>query len=159
MNRNERITIYVSEEEQKHLENEADAEGETLSSYLYKLIQEQRRREGADRAATETNAEERIEALIAEGTETLEEIAADIRDMNARAGAYSVANFELLKSNYPDARRKEVLETGARRLRYPLEEHVDLSDHGDTDTAQNGESARDESDGDDDGPKGVDDLL
>lgn len=148
--------MYVSAEEKKHLETEADEAGETLSSYCYKLMQQQREREGLDKAATDLNAEERIERTIAEATDTFEEIAGDIRDMNARAGAYSVANFELLKENYPDARRREVLQTGARRLRYPLEEHADLSDQGETDDAQNGDSDRD---GDDGGPKGVDDLL
>lgn len=155
MTRDELISVYVTKEDKKHIQAEANEAGETLSSYLYKLIQEQRRREGVDRAATELNAEERIEALIAEGTENLEEIAEDIKDINARAGVYSIANFELLKQNYPDARRKEVLETGAKRIRYPLEEYADLSNQGDTTTAQNSDSDRE----DDDGPKGVDDLL
>lgn len=126
MTRDTVISVYVSESEKNHLKSEADDEGETLSSYVYKLAQAERKRRGVEKAATDLSAEERIEALIADDTDTLEEIAKDTKDLNARAGAYSVANFELLKQNYPDARRKEVLRTGSRRLRYPLEEHADL---------------------------------
>lgn len=159
--------MYVSAEEKKHLETEADEAGETLSSYCYKLMQAQREREGLDKAATDLNAEERMLRLLADGEERLEEIAEEIKDINARAGAYSVANFELLKQDYPDAKRRDVLETGARRLRYPLEEHADLSDQGETDTAQNEpqepqstetEDTDDDSDRDG-GSKGVDDLI
>lgn len=153
MSRDHSITIYVSADEKTHLQQEADQANETLSSYLYKLIQQQRAQEGRARAATELNAEQRIEALLAEGTERLEEIAADIRDVNARAGAYSVANFELLKQNYPDARRQEVLETGSRRLRYPLEEHTDL--HADAADGSTDEHTQETADR----PTEVDDLL
>jgi hypothetical protein len=126
MTRDTVISVYVSESEKNHLKSEADDEGETLSSYVYKLAQAERKRRGVEKAATDLSAEERIEALITEAKEDLTEIAEDTKDLNARAGAYSVANFELLKQNYPDARRKEVLRTGSRRLRYPLEEHADL---------------------------------
>ena len=133
MTRDTVISVYVSESEKNHLKSEADDEGETLSSYVYKLAQAERKRRGVEKAATDLSAEERIEALITEAKEDLTEIAEDTKDLNARAGAYSVANFELLKQNYPDARRKEVLRTGSRRLRYPLEEHADLQATSDVD--------------------------
>ncbi|ADJ16963.1 hypothetical protein [Halalkalicoccus jeotgali] len=155
MSRDTVISVYVSESEKNHLKSEANDAGETLSSYVYKLMQAERQRQNLDQSATELSAEERIEALIAEGTDALEEIAEDIRDMNARAGTYSVANFELLKQNYPDARRREVLQTGARRLRYPLEEHTDLS----SEESNSADSDAETDDKDDDGPTEVDDLL
>ncbi|MCL7417449.1 MAG: hypothetical protein M8354_06380 [Halalkalicoccus sp.] len=145
MTRDTVISVYVSESEKNHLKSEADDEGETLSSYVYKLAQAERKRRGVEKAATDLSAEERIEALIAEATDTLEEIAQDTKDLNARAGAYSVANFELLKQNYPDVRRKEVLQTGSRRLRYPLEEHDitdDTDDQEDTDSDNSGSNGK-----------------
>lgn len=155
MTRNQPLTIYVSEPEKNHLKSEADEAGETLSSYVYKLAQAERSRRGVEQAATELSAEERIEALIADATDTLEEIAEDTKDLNARAGAYSIANFELLKQNYPDARRKEVLETGARRLRSPLEDHDAIMGGGNGTT----DDTDDSDDGNDSGSTGVDDLL
>ena len=143
MSRDELISVYVSESEKKELQAEADAEGESLSSYLYKLMQAERERRGLEKAAVEASAEERIKALIAEGVERMEEIAEDTKDINARAGAYSVANFELLKENYPDSRRQEVLATGSRRLRIPLEDHADL----DPEHAGGGGDDRDRDDG------------
>jgi hypothetical protein len=157
MTRDTVISVYVSENEKSHLKSEANEEGETLSSYVYKLAQAERKRRGVEKAATDLSAEERIEALIADATDTLEEIAKDTKDLNARAGAYSVANFELLKQNHPDARRKEVLQTGSRRLRYPLEEHDDLQATAESD------ADRDDQDDDSDENSGkstsVDDLL
>jgi hypothetical protein len=156
MSRDTVISVYVSESEKNHLQSEANEEGETLSSYVYKLAQAERKRRGVEKAATDLSAEERIEALIAEAKEDLTEIAQDTKDMNARAGAYSIANFELLKQNYPDARRKEVLETGARRLRYPLEDH-DITD--DTDDQEDGDQDNSGSHGSDGKASSVDELL
>lgn len=160
MTRNEPLTIYVSESEKNHLKSEANEEGETLSSYVYKLAQAERKRRGVEKAATDPSAEERIEALIAEAKEELTEIAEDTKDLNARAGAYSVANFELLKQNYPDARRKEVLRTGSRRLRYPLEEHADLQATSDEDENKNDQDEdREDNSGSNGKVSSVDELL
>ena len=51
----------------------------------------------------------------------------DVADMTARAGSYSIANFELLKDEFDpaEARKAETLLNGSRRLREPLNEHPD----------------------------------
>lgn len=123
MSRDQRITIYVSDEEKRHLEAEAEEAGESVSSYVYKLMQRQRKAEAVDQAATDLSAEEKIESMVADARDEIEQVADDIRDLNARAGVYSVANFELLKHSFPDAQRADALSTGARRLRQPISEH------------------------------------
>ncbi|WP_122088925.1 hypothetical protein [Halalkalicoccus subterraneus] len=156
MTRDTVISVYVSESEKNHLKSEASEEGETLSSYVYKLAQAERKRRGVEKAATDLSAEERIEALIAEAKEDLTEIVEDTKDLNARAGAYSIANFELLKQNHPDPRRQEVLATGARRLRYPLEDH-DVTD--DSDTTDGSDTDESDSTGSNGKVDSIDELL
>ena len=71
-------------------------------------MQAERTRETTEERMRELNAEERLEALVA-----------DIKEIQSRAGVYAVANFELLKQQYPDGVRQQALETGSRRLRDP----------------------------------------
>jgi hypothetical protein len=60
--------------------------------------------------------------------------------MTARAGVYSIANFELLKATHSpsEKRKKNSLLTGSRRLREPLDDHSDL------DTENEGEGGNEE---------------
>ncbi|NKE37905.1 hypothetical protein GWG54_19320 [Natronococcus sp. JC468] len=128
MTRDQPISLYVTESEKKQLQAEADAADETLSSYLYKLIQKQRQAEELDKAATELNAEERIEAMIAEATDTLEETAEDIRDIHARAGTYPLVNFRLLQRQFrvPEPWIDEEFSRASRKLRVPFNQHDPL---------------------------------
>lgn len=91
------------------------------------------RREAQDELASEVRAEERIQELISTGVERMERTAEDIADMQAKAGVYAAANFEPMKTDYKDARRRDVLSTGARRLRQDVDAvHAELDDAAET---------------------------
>lgn len=153
MSRDQPISLYVTESEKKQLQAEADAADETLSSYLYKLIQQQRQSEELDKSATELDAEERIEAMIAEATDTLEETADDIRDIHARAGVYPIVNFRLLQRQFrvPEPWVDEEFSRASTKLRVPFNQHDPLdgipapSDHDDRDETEGQNDSNDES--------------
>jgi hypothetical protein len=69
--------------------------------------------------------------------------------MVARSGAYSVANFELLKYQHgpPEGIKTDALQVGSRRLRAPMTDHPDLlnRDLG-ADADADDDDAQDESD-------------
>ena len=119
MSRDTPITFYVEETEAESLRREADRQDKTLSTHVYDLVTAERDRKTADERLRELNAEERIDGLLAD----VRDLHADMAAMTARAGTYSIANFELLKRDHPDSLRQDALDTGSRWLRTPLEEH------------------------------------
>ena len=106
--RTERVAFYTDAETKRQLEKDADRDDKTLSTHLHDLVQREQQRDTTEQRYRELNAEERLESLIA-----------DIKDIQARAGVYSVANWELLKQEHPDALRQKALSTASRRLRDP----------------------------------------
>jgi metal-responsive CopG/Arc/MetJ family transcriptional regulator len=119
--RDEQIAFYVSEKMKRELDRLADAEGVSRSEYVYRLVADALERDAADDFAAEIDAEARIRELIEIATDEMTQATAEMREMNAKAGAYAAANFELLKQDHPDARRRDALRTGARRLRQDLD--------------------------------------
>ena len=101
MSRDTPITFYVEENEAENLRREASRQDKTLSTHVYDLVTAERYRKTADERLRELNAEERIEGLLAD----VRDLHADMVDMTARAGAYSIANWELLKRGHPDSLR------------------------------------------------------
>jgi hypothetical protein len=161
MSNKNKLSIYVSDAKMARLEREADDADMSLSAYASTLIDRQWQREDTDEAAQELGAEEKVEQIVADAKDELVGIARDVEqrnedvaDMTARAGSYSIANFELLKDEFDpaEARKAQTLLTGSRRLREPLEEHpdrdldVDPDDPDETD--EDGES-------DEDGPRNI----
>lgn len=153
MTRSNKVTVYVNDAELSRLEREANDRNMSRSGYVLGAIQRQWRDEDADEAADRMNAEEKVEQIVADARDELVGIARsvdqrneDVADMTARAGSYSIANFELLKDEFDPAesRKAETLLTGSRRLREPLEEHPDRDLDVDPD-----ETDADESDEDD----------
>jgi len=151
--RSNKVTVYVNDAELSRLEREANDRNMSRSGYVLGAIQRQWRDEDADEAADRMNAEEKVEQIVADARDELVGIARsvdqrneDVADMTARAGSYSIANFELLKDEFDPAesRKAETLLTGSRRLREPLEEHPDRDLDVDPD-----ETDADESDEDD----------
>jgi hypothetical protein len=134
MTRSNKVTVYVNDAELSRLEREANDRNMSRSGYVLGAIQRQWRDDDADEAADRMNAEEKVEQIVADAREELVGIARsvdqrneDVADMTARAGSYSIANFELLKDEFDPAesRKAETLLTGSRRLREPLEDHPD----------------------------------
>jgi hypothetical protein len=149
MTRPNKVTFYVNDEELSRLDREADDRNMSRSGYVLSAIQRQWKAEDADEAADRMNAEEKVEQIVADARDELVGIARDVEqrnedvaDMTARAGSYSIANFELLKDEFDPAevRKAETLLTGSRRLREPLDEHPDrdldvdeIDENGETD--------------------------
>jgi hypothetical protein len=115
-NRDARISLYVTEDTKRDLERRADDEDLSLSNYLRKLIDRQRIMDAEDEVSAQTRATERLQRLIDEGTTEMRGVSADIRDMNAKMGAYAIAAFELQARHHEQAEIRDALSTGARRL-------------------------------------------
>jgi len=119
--RDTQITVYVTDERKAELKQRADEEDTSMSGIINDMIDRQLQQDAQDAIASEARAEERIQELISVGTEQMVETAKEIRDMNAKFGAYTIANFELMKQDRSDHVRKDALDTGARRMRQDLE--------------------------------------
>ena len=122
--RDTQITVYVTDERKAELKQRADEEDTSMSGIINDMIDRQIQQDAQDAIASEARAEERIQELISVGTEQMVETAKEIRDMNAKFGAYTIANFELMKQDRSDHVRKNALDTGARRMRQDLETSI-----------------------------------
>ena len=122
--RDTQITVYVTDERKAELKQRADEEDTSMSGIINDMIDRQLQQDAQDAIASEARAEERIQELISVGTEQMVETAKEIRDMNAKFGAYTIANFELMKQDRSAHVRKDALDTGARRIRQDLETGV-----------------------------------
>jgi hypothetical protein len=135
MGRDNEITVYVSDETKQEIKQRADDEDKTISTYVDGVLRRYFIMEDEEQVATETRAEQRLEELIALGKDELQETAQEIAKMNTKMGAYAAANFELMKRDYHEARRRDALSTGARRIRTPVADVLDdLDQELDTDT-------------------------
>ncbi|WP_049904058.1 hypothetical protein [Halococcus agarilyticus] len=153
MSRDNEIATYVSDETKAELDRRAEVEGISRSQYLNDLIHREFQRDEQERAASELRAEQRIRALMNEAADEIRQASEEMREMNAKAGAYAAANFELLKRDHTDGVRRDALETGSRRLRQDLDDtHADLDG-----VAENADADR-ESSGSDDDESLVDEL-
>lgn len=122
MSRRENSLIaYVSEDLKREVKQRADDEDETVSEYLNRIIRRQLQMEAEDALASEVHAEERIRELTTIAVDEIRETATEMRELNAKTGAYAAANFELLKGDYKDATRRDALATGSRRMRTDLD--------------------------------------
>lgn len=138
--RDTQITVYVTDERKTELKQRADEEETSMSGIINDMIDRQLQQDAQDAIASEVRAEERIQELITVGTEQMVETATEIRDMNAKFGAYAIANFELMKQNRSDHVRQQALDTGARRLRQDLDTSIQKLGEDTSSTAANTET-------------------
>lgn len=76
--RNKPVTLYYNTNEKAAIKREANDAGKTVSTYCRDLVERQRRADDLE----QLDAEARLERVMAEGTERVEEIAEDIREQN-----------------------------------------------------------------------------
>lgn len=153
--RTKNLSIYVTEDEYREIKHEAEQNGESLSGYALRLVRQARRADQLEATADEFDVEARLEELVRDATADVEAAAAALRDMQARMGVYTIANFILQNREYPDPLRREALQNGHERLRLPWEEHdaaIDLANAPATDTD-------DDDDDDDDGGSDLEDRI
>lgn len=147
--RDTQITVYVDDEMKDCLDERVEDSNETISSYANKAIEQRLQAEANDELAREVRAEERIRELVSIATDEVKQATEEMRDLNAKTGAYAAANFELLKSDHKDAIRRDALATGSRRMRVDLDVVQDeLGDSTDSDVSA--ESVADAPDSGDD---------
>lgn len=148
MGRTNKLTVYVSDSDQSRIEREAEERGLSVSSYFMDAVERQWEREDIEAAADQLAVEEKVEQIVADARDELLGIARsverrndDVADMTARAGTYSIANFELLKDEFEPAesRKAESLLIGSRRLRQPIDEHPDRDLDTEEDEEENAE--------------------
>ena len=143
--RDTQITVYVTDERKAELKQRADEEDTSMSGIINEMIDRQIQQDAQDAIASEARAEERIQELISVGTEQMLETAKEIRDMNVKFGAYTIANFELMKQDRSAHVRKDALETGARRMRQDLETSIQEVGEDTSATGASAETATDSS--------------
>ena len=137
MRRDNKLTVYVSDDTLATVERRAQQENMDVSPYIDTVLRRYFQMEAEEEIADEVRAAERIEELVALGKDELRELTREIADMNAKMGAYAAANFELQKTHYDDAMRRDALATGAERIRKDVTVVQDelVDGDGSTDTA------------------------
>lgn len=76
--RNKPVTMYYTASEKAAVKREAEQENKTVSTYCRDIIDRARRADDLE----ELDAEARLERIMAEGTDHIEEIGEDIREQN-----------------------------------------------------------------------------
>ena len=134
MKRDQRITVYVSEQERSRIGREADAQHMGLSNYVMSAVEDKWNREDTQETAERIEIEERVERITANATDEMEAMLEQMEqrndqmaDMVARSAVYSIANFESLKYQHklPEEVKTNSLKIGSRRLRDPLDLDAD----------------------------------
>jgi hypothetical protein len=132
MKRDNKLTVYVSDDTLATVERRAQQEDMDVSPYIDTVLRRYFQMEAEEEIAEEVRAAERIEELVALGKDELSELTREIADMNAKMGAYAAANFELMKQDHEDTMRRDALATGAERIRKDVtvvqDELVDAAD-------------------------------
>ncbi|WP_162993972.1 plasmid mobilization protein [Halalkalicoccus subterraneus] len=76
--RNKPVTMYYTADEKAAIKREANDAGKTVSTYCRDLVERQRTADDLE----QLDAEARLERVMAEGTDRVEEIAEDVREQN-----------------------------------------------------------------------------
>lgn len=136
MSHDQRIAGYVSEQTKQDLEQRADHEDISVSALIRRYVQRGLRQDAEGDVAAEARAAEHLQQVLDDGLREFHTIARQIQDLNAKNGAYSAANFELIKQGVADAQRKKALQTGARRMQAddPIGDALDKDDTTEADT-------------------------
>ena len=161
MTRDQRITVYVSEQERSRIEREAEAEHMALSNYVMSAVEDKWNRQDTQETAERIEIEERVERITSQATDDMAAMLEQMQqrndqlvDMVARSAVYSIGNFEALKysQKLPEEVKTNALKIGSRRLREPLDLAADqeaVTDESDlpddlTPTDTDSETAEDE---------------
>lgn len=117
MPRTEQVKSWVSEQTKAELVAEAERRDISQSQLANQYIERGLRQDKEEDVSAETRASRQLQDIIDQGLDEFGRLAQDIRDMQARSGAHSVATFELIKDDYPETTIREAFVTGRDRLR------------------------------------------
>lgn len=141
MSRSEQVKVWVTEQTKAELVAEADRRDMSQSQLANQYIERGLRQDKEEEVSAETRAARQLQDIIDQGLDEFEQIAHDMKEMQARSGAHSVATFELIKDDYPETTIQDAFVTGRDRLR----EDTDPDDVAETRTDSTADS--DDSDG------------
>lgn len=115
------ISVYFSKERKEEIKQRAKEEDVSMSIIVNDMVDWYLQQEAHDAIASETQAEERIQELIAVGTESMRETAKETRERHKELAIYVIAIFELLTRDQSSHVEKEALKTGATRMGQDLD--------------------------------------
>jgi thioesterase domain-containing protein len=159
MRRDNKLTVYVSDDTLATVERRAQQEDMDVSPYIDTVLRRYFTLEAEEEIADEVRAAERIEELVALGKDELRELTREIAEMNAKMGAYAAANFELAKQDHEDAMRRDALATGAERIRKDVSVVQDELADTDDDSARPADARSDPADDESDDDRSIFDEL
>lgn len=111
------LTVALDDHEKREIRERADDADTSMSDWAATAVRQRLADQSAREISAETRVEEAMQEIVALGKDELRKTARQIAGMNARMGVYSIANWELIKQEYPDASRRDALSTGSKRLR------------------------------------------
>ena len=126
--KSERVVSYVTPQTKSAIEA---ASGElSVAAWIRSAIKKELKNEHQEAVVEGTNAEQRIEALIAEAGDEIAEATREYHDLLALSAVYSVGSFRLLGDygGFSDPQRKAAIEDGVSRVQEPDVPDFDLVD-------------------------------
>ena len=119
-----KLQAHVDDQLANQVETEAARRDLSTSAYIRTVLETSLRDDELSDQLERTDAERRVEELVATGRDELLDTVEAIRGIVARGAVYQIAMWELQKRHYSwhDKQRRAALATGSERLREPLEE-------------------------------------
>ena len=131
-----KVTLYVSDEEKRQLETEAEENDQSVSAYGKQLLDRGRMAEAEESLTSRTDVEAALERTI---ESTVAEYHDALLAAVEKASVYSIADYELTASTAgaSGALRQDTFATGRRRTHTPLSDHEEtMADDSTTETSQ-----------------------
>jgi len=125
--RDQQVTAYIDADLRKELETRAEKENMSVSRLVAEVLEAYVENDLVAMTSRQTEAEERIEELVAEATgeitETTETALEEIRAHHEllqlvmlRTGMYSAGNWEVLKQEYGEIEVKQAMQSASQRF-------------------------------------------
>jgi hypothetical protein len=135
MTRDERIACHIESSLKRDVREIADDRDQSVSEFVRELLKDEVAEAKRHDVVRETKAAEKIERVIAEGKDEIRQeieefnkTAEAVQSLTARAGVYSVANFELnvAHQDHSQTMVDDAFSTGSETLREDIIEDLDL---------------------------------
>jgi hypothetical protein len=118
------LTVILDDHEKREIRERADDADTSMSDWAATAVRQRLADQSAREISAETRVEEAMQEIVALGKDEIRRTARQIAGMNARMGVYSIANWELIKREHADAKRRDALSVGSRRLRKSVDASI-----------------------------------
>lgn len=135
MSRDERIDCHVESSLKRDIREIAEENDQSISEFVRDILKKEVAEQKRHDVVRETKAAEKLEQIIAQGKDEIRQeikefnqTAKAVQSLTARAGVYSVANYEMIRQDesISQTMQNDARSTGARRLRKDIIEDLDL---------------------------------